>query len=193
MASTDFNRDLWTPICRYDAPPAGQVICCIDPQFSSGSRHDETGLAASVIYETEGETHAMRLLDAVGIRRKGADLGNGIVDFLEQHKPVATFIEGIPAAEILRDVIIWKAEVRGLEIGAVIVKAVDRTKGAKAIRIGRLNGIVTEEKPRFFVQEGDYLEKLFEQLGDFNIEARRNCKPDDVIDAVAMLLKYLPL
>jgi hypothetical protein len=69
---------------------------------------------------------------------------------------------------------------------------VDRTKGAKSLRIGRLNGIVTEEKPRFFVQEGEYLTKFLNQLEKFNGAASRNNSPDDVADAVAQLIRHLP-
>lgn len=194
MEICDFNINSWRAVCRQDDPPVGTVICTVDPQFASTGT-DDTGLAAGVIYQLEDESHAMHLLDATGIKRKGAELGNGICDFLEKHKPAVTYVEGIPAAEILKDVIIWKAELRGVETGELVIHKPDRSTGAKTKRIRSLNSLVNTEPHRFFVQYAPFVDRLFEQLEKFDgkpgVKANRS-RRDDIADAVSQLIVHLP-
>jgi hypothetical protein len=190
----DFDLAAWRSVMCHDDPPPGTVICTVDPQFAS-SGTDETGLAAAVIYECEDKLHSTRLLEAVGIKRKGGTLADGILDFVEKHKPTVTYIEGIPGTEMLRDVMIYRADLRHLATGSLVIHKPDRSTGAKAKRIGLLNYIVNATPHKFFVQAGNYVSRLFEQLEKFDgsKDARANHgRNDDVADAASQLIVHLP-
>jgi hypothetical protein len=192
MESFSFNLDDWRGVCIPPTPPAGTVVCAIDPCFGHREHSDETGISVGEIHQLEGESHEMILLDAVGVKRKGGLLADFIVDVLEKWRPEIISIEGIPAAHLLADAIVWRAELRGVSTGCIRVEKVDSTRRAKAKRIRQLHDYITSTPPRLRIHYSHFVDALFHQVELFTFEDDNKGRHDDILDSLAALMRHLP-
>lgn len=184
-------RSLVVP--NFEVPPDTQISIICDPAFSAVEREagrtpsDRSAFVSGFIrILDDGISDEFVLLKAWTRRWKGGQLAQAALEFCSQWPNATLEIERIPGSELLRDSILWKAELDGVAAPRIRLFNPVCMKGAKNVRIKRLRGFVECEMPALRIVNGDYVGDLLEEVEKFVPEQGQRGRQVNLLDALAL-------
>ena len=187
-----FDRDkLRQLIVHNDAvPPVDSEtvsVLLMDCARSSGPKSDETAILAARIKTTEPKTYFIE--DVIADRFEIVEIPYQVVKAAQRHTPSHIKIERLQNWELLQAEIIRLAVEWQINLGCLSFFKPSKKKAAKSLRIRNLHALCEVGAVRFV--SGNYVEKLFTQLCNFDFESATNKgRADDVADSASLLVTH---
>lgn len=175
-------------IQREDAPlPDVPIEAWLDQSFTANEKSDRSAFIASC--KTPREDGLGDFVHVVGCRTqrwRGGELAEAALDFCAEHSAKTLHIEGIPATDLLADMIKLKCEIRGLEPPSIKVFAPIQRYGAKNSRIRMLSTLFDVDPPALKLYPGAHVWQLLEEVEKFIPCPSNRGRQVNLLDALAI-------
>lgn len=180
----------YSAMYRVDPRMEGDTFMTGDWAYSDNKWSDWSVLVAGRTYKREDGQWGIIILDVKFGKWKYQELAFQIVMFMKKHNPKKTMLEEIVGADILKNEIARRAVMHGYSGESPLFVKPDNSKGSKKRRIKSLEILLTNHL-LYFVG-GDWIEEAFNQFVKYKGEKSTKTRKDDIPDAIAMLLRFLP-
>jgi hypothetical protein len=192
--NVNFNLDILRKQTsrRSTVPLLGNSFVFWDTALTDGDRADfSVGFCGFVPDVPAEEKPPLWLLDCVVERFSPAELPYQICKFNRKHAPKATAIEAIPGWTFLKLQIEAEAKKQNQQM-AVLWQPPSRRADRKRRHIKKLEMLSTEYD-RLRLVSGPWIDIFFEQAERYLSTRSNSGRHDDVLDAAAGLVQFVPL
>lgn len=189
-----FSRGQWRSVVRclpIPVPADALIQVVLDSAPTASETSDRSALVCSFITpyrELDGQNE-IAVLDFETDRWADIDLATATIDFVQrqEHKVSSLRIERIPSALLLRAVIEQQAQIRGITLPPIHwINPASRVKGAKSIRIMRLQELLDHKPPKIQIQWRRNIEMLLDEVSDFVPTEQHRGRQINILDCIAL-------
>lgn len=186
-SSFRFSVARWRAVVEdFEAPPDVSIRVTIDTAFSVNETSDRSALVAAVIFQRDDGVNELSILDTRSDRWKGATLADATIEFCQLWKAAELRIENIPGVDLLVDTIEDKCKKAGLDAPRIILLTRNVHKGAKTLRIMRLQSLWETTPPAIRIRYGKHIGPLFQEVEDFVPTNQNRGRQINTLDAIAL-------
>lgn len=190
----EFTEEVIRAHChpRTDAPKVGDIIQTWDTAFGEKRTSDFSVGVTAVVYKNAEDKYALYVLDIIFDKWKSSELSFHILQFYKKWNPSRIRIEKTNGTGHLAENLALTAGKYGVAdiTSKIIWDDVDVTSHAKRNRIKALELLLADDRLDFV--NGIYIDEMIKQLIKFTGEKSTTSRKDDIPDALAMLLRFLP-
>lgn len=188
----DFNFQIsqWGACTRPSGPlPVdGRIHLLLDPAPTANPQSDESAFVVGYFSDyRECDSQRERVvLDMASNRWRGGALATQALNMIEAWKPVKFSYENIPGMDWFLDLLVLKAESRGLALPRIVPFSPNNKKGCKEKKIQNLQCLFDADPPLIVFEEGNYCRKLFDAARDFRVGNGKKGRCDDLLDVLSL-------
>jgi phage terminase large subunit-like protein len=166
----------------------GETVLIIDYARESNPRNDDSAiLAAKIVYD--GGVKSYVILGIASDHWPILELPYQIVQGARRHSSKKIWIERLANWPLLSQEISRQAKKYGIDLGHVTFFKPSKKKAAKAERLRRFHCLCESGNVKF--AWGNYTEKVFAQLVNFDCESKTNhTRRDDCADVCGLLTSH---
>jgi hypothetical protein len=166
-------------------PPDVRIALFLDSSPTTGPQSDKSAFACGFVSQRESDgVNELTVLDMA--TDKYVSLASATLDLIQKWEPLKFSYENIPGMDWYRELLLLKAEQRGVAIPQIEAITPRNTKCAKENRIWRLQSLFGPP-PAIVFRWGSYCELLFKQVEEFQIGGDRKGRENGLLDSLAYL------
>jgi hypothetical protein len=190
MESFAFSIPQWRAACRPPATPTegACITLLLDPAPTAGPQSDDSSFACGYISEEFPKT--LTVLDIASAKWRGGALADETLELIETHKPRLFAYENNPGMDWFRELLILKAERRGIAVPHIDAFTPYNGRAAKEKRICRLQTLFDCDPPSIVFQSGSYCEQLFRAAERFQVGGDKKGQENGRLDSLALLAGF---
>lgn len=175
-----------------EVPANARMRQAVDLAMTANPAHsDQSSIAVGFrddICEIPDGRVRLTVMDLQAGHWQGMGLPKQIVSSMKTWRPEQTEIENIPGAELVRDSIIFQAELQKVPTGRIQLFPRNNDLNAKPNRIRRLQELLSNGLLR--IKYGPFMEIVIEQAGDYLFTPNNAGREDGALDVLAFLCGF---
>jgi hypothetical protein len=189
-----FHISQWSAAVHSPIPPPADasITLLLDPAPTANPQSDESAFACGFIsdYRESDGRNVLTILDMVSNKYKGGGLADETLRLIQKWSPSKFSYENNPGLDWFYDLLLLKANARGISLPRIDPFSPHNGKACKEKRIQRVQSLFDCDPSAIVFQNGAYCEKLFEQARRFRIGADKKGVENGLLDALSLLAGF---
>ncbi len=173
-------------------PKVGEIFQTWDTAYGEKRTSDFSVGVTAIVYQNKEGKYAICVLDIIFDKWKSSELSFHILQFYKKRHPSKIRIEKSNGSGHLAENLALTAGKYGVSdiTDKIIWDTVDTSTNAKRNRIKSLEFLLADNRLDFI--NGAYIDEMVKQLTKFTGEKSTPTRKDDIPDALAFMLRFLP-
>jgi Terminase RNaseH-like domain len=167
--------------------PVGDNVIGVDIAFSQSKYADNSAICVARIWKNDLNEMCMTVLECLADRYRMSEVALHIAMFTQKYNPRTVLIEKAQSADLIQAEINRAAIRCGVGVPAHFVP-ISTQKGNKLIRLKGLETLLMAGRLKF--ASGEYIDRLFNELGRQDGKKSSSGKKDDQCDALGIIQRF---